>query len=174
MWLYNDFSYDYIKCWTAGSSFIFSSIIAYPLIFVREMVDIWPKERGGHCTWNNDYRTCMRWMFENMDVQFYNFLSGYWGWVRRYGAQYFIALWMADNLGMFSNNNETYNGLEVNFPISTEYIWMYAHILHVVFMLPCSFRERIKMQSTAYLSSFAASKSYLSTACSHTQPNLLI
>jgi solute carrier family 25 oxoglutarate transporter 11 len=122
MWLYNEFSYDYIKLWTAGSSFFLASFIAYPLLFVREMVDIWPKERGGHCTWNNDYRTCMRWMFENMDTHFYNFLSGYWGWVRRYGAQYFIALWVADSMGMFSNNNEAYNSLEIIFPTSVEYI----------------------------------------------------
>lgn len=56
-----------------------------------------------------------------MDTQFYNFLSGYWGWVRRYGATYFIALWVADNLGMFTNCNESWNGLEVQFPTSSEY-----------------------------------------------------
>ena len=103
-------------------AFLISSVIAYPFYFVRTMVDIWPKERGGHCTWNNEYRQCMKWMFENMDTHFYNFLSGYWNWVRRYGAGYFVALWVADNLGMFSNNNESWNGLEVQFPISSEYV----------------------------------------------------
>ncbi len=28
-----------------------ASFVSYPAYFVREMVDIWPKERGGHCTW---------------------------------------------------------------------------------------------------------------------------
>lgn len=37
-------------------AFFISSFVSYPAYFVREMVDIWPKERGGHCTWNNDYR----------------------------------------------------------------------------------------------------------------------
>lgn len=56
MWLYNDFSYNYIKGIMSVSCFFFSSWIAYPFYFAREMVDIWPKERGGHCTWNNSYR----------------------------------------------------------------------------------------------------------------------
>jgi hypothetical protein len=101
-------------------AFVISSTMAYPLYFTREMVDIWPKERGGHCTWNNSYRQCAKWMFENMDSLYFNFLSGYTTWVRRYGLSYFIALWMADNLGMFSNCNESHNSLEAQFPISSE------------------------------------------------------
>jgi len=46
----------------------------------------------------------------------YNYLSGYWAWVRRYGAVYFTALWMADTLGMMSNCNEPFNSLEVMYP----------------------------------------------------------
>ena len=59
-------------------------------------------------------------MVENMDMMYYNYLSGFWGWVRRHGALYFIGLWMADNLGMFSNCNESHNSLEVQFPIASE------------------------------------------------------
>jgi solute carrier family 25 oxoglutarate transporter 11 len=120
LWVYNDFGYNFIKAGMMSIAFLMSSWLAYPLYFTREMVDIWPKERGGHCTWNNNYRQCAKWMIENMDMMYYNYLSGYWGWVRRYGAGYFIGLWMADNLGMFTNNSDAHNSLEVQFPISSE------------------------------------------------------
>ena len=114
--MYQGFSYDYIKLLNMVLSFSIASVVAYPFYYAREMVDIWPKERGGHCTWNNNYRQCFRWMLENFDMMGYNFLSGYWGWVRRYGAVYFSALWVADNLGMMSNSNEGFNSLEVIYP----------------------------------------------------------
>lgn len=59
-------------------------------------------------------------MFENMDMFYFNFLTGYTTWFKRYGVSYIIALWMADNLGMFSNNNDAWAGLEYQFPISAE------------------------------------------------------
>lgn len=55
-WLYNDYNYNYCKAIMLGLSFGLSSLVSYPAYFIREMVDIWPKERGGHCTWNNNYR----------------------------------------------------------------------------------------------------------------------
>ncbi len=61
-------------------------------------------------------------MIENMDTLYYNYLPGYWSWFRRYGSQYLIALWMADSLGMFSNNNEGNLALETQFPLSSEAI----------------------------------------------------
>ena len=120
LWLYNDFNYDYIKLLNMTLSFGLASALAYPAYYTREMVDLWPKERGGHCTWNNEYRKCFKWMVENMDMLGYNYLTGYWGWVKRYGAVYIGALWIADNLGMMSNCNETFNGLEAQFPIFSE------------------------------------------------------
>ena len=120
LWTYNDFSYDATKFGMMTIAFTLSSIFAYPAYFTREMVDIWPKERGGHCTWNNSYRACFKWMVEYMDMLYFNFLSGYWKWFKRYGAGYFIGLWVADSLGMFSNNNEMYGSLEAQFPISSE------------------------------------------------------
>lgn len=120
LWVYNDFSYEYIKFFMMSFAFTLAGFMAYPFYFTREMVDIWPKERGGHCTWNNSYRQCARWMLENMDMWYYNFLSGYMRWVKRYGLTYFIGFWVADNLGMFSNNNESHNSLEVQFAISSE------------------------------------------------------
>ena len=55
-----------------------------------------------------------------MDLHGYNYLTNYWTWVRRYGFYYLGGLWMADSLGMMSNCNETFNGLEVQFPIFSE------------------------------------------------------
>lgn len=80
-------------------AFLISSMMAYPFYFTREMVDIWPKERGGHCTWNNSYRQCAKWMLENVDSLYFNFMAGYTTWLKRQGIPLFIALWMADNLG---------------------------------------------------------------------------
>lgn len=59
-------------------------------------------------------------MLENIDSHYYQFLSGYWRWVRRYGAQYLIGLWLADNYGMFSNCNEAWASYEVQFPVWAE------------------------------------------------------
>ena len=67
LWVYNDYSYSYIKSLNMAFSFFVASTVAYPAYFVKEMVDIWPKERGGHCTWNNSYRECMKWMIVNVD-----------------------------------------------------------------------------------------------------------
>lgn len=120
MWIYQDFPYDYIKCLNLGFSFAFASFLAYPMLACREMVDIWPKERGGHCTWNNNYRQCMKWMIENMDHTGFNFYHGYWTWFRRYGVVYLGSIWVADNLGMMSNGNEEFNGLEAQNAIFSE------------------------------------------------------
>lgn len=120
LWEYNDISYDWCKfCFMAFAHGV-GSMVAYPAYFTREMVDIWPKERGGFCTWNNSYRQCFKWMVTNMDMQFYNYFRGFAQWQRRYGIPYFVAIWMADNLGMMSNNNEAYNSLETQFPIFSE------------------------------------------------------
>ena len=119
-WVYNDFSYEWCKFLFHTFSFGFASAIAYPAYYTREMVDLWPKERGGFCTWNNSYRQCFKFMVENMELQFYNCLRGYSGWFKRYGLNYYIALWVADSLGMMSNCNEAYNSLETQFPIFSE------------------------------------------------------
>jgi len=67
-WVYNDFSYEWCKFCFHTFSFGFASAIAYPAYFTREMVDLWPKERGGFCTWNNSYRQCFKFMVENMEL----------------------------------------------------------------------------------------------------------
>jgi len=120
LWMYQDFNYDFIKVLNMGLSFGIASTIAYPAYYTREMVDLWPKERGGHCTWNHSYRQCFAWMVENMDTIGYNYLNGYWGWVRKYGFMYLVGLWTADSLGMMSNSNEGFNSLEYQFPEFSE------------------------------------------------------
>jgi solute carrier family 25 (mitochondrial oxoglutarate transporter), member 11 len=115
LWVYQDFNYDYCKALNMAVSFGIASAVAYPAYYTREMVDLWPKERGGHCTWNNSYRECFKWMVENMDMLGYNYLKGYWNWCRRYGFMYLGGLWIADNLGMMSNCNEGFNSLESQF-----------------------------------------------------------
>ena len=106
MWLYNDFHYDFIKLMNMSISFSLAVILSYPMYYVREMVDLWPKERGGHCTWDNEYRKCARWMVDNVDQLGYNYYVNLTQWMRRYGALYFVTLWVADSMGMMSNSNE--------------------------------------------------------------------
>ena len=120
MWVYNDFSYDYCKAINMFFAFMTASSVAYPFYYIREMVDLWPKERGGHCTWNNSYRQCFKWMFENMDMMGFNWLTNYGNWLKKYGFFYLGGLWMADTLGMMSNCNESFNGLEMQFPFFSE------------------------------------------------------
>lgn len=119
-WVYQDFNYNYCKALMMGFSFGAASFLSYPLLFTRTMVDLWPKERGGHCTWNNSYRQCAKWMIENMDQLYFNYMAGFTTWMRRYGISYSIALWTADNLGMFSNVNDSWQAIESQFPISAE------------------------------------------------------
>jgi hypothetical protein len=79
-WVYNDIPYNVCKLIFMGMSHAFASAVAYPAYFVREMVDLWPKERGGFCTWNNNYRQCLKWMLLYADTQFYNWFRGWWQW----------------------------------------------------------------------------------------------
>ena len=50
-----------------------------------------------------------------METHSYNFMRGYVAWMKRLGFTYYVALWMADSLGMMSNCNESYNSLETIF-----------------------------------------------------------
>ena len=120
MWVYNEFNYEVLKVVHISTSFLIAGFHYYPFYYAREMVDLWPKERGGHCTFNNNYRQAMKWQIENMDVLFFNFQTNFMQWVRRYGLLYIGGLWVADSMGMMSNCNETFNGLEVQFPIFSE------------------------------------------------------
>ena len=125
--VYHDYSYDYVKLLEMTFSFGVASTIAYPMYHIREMVDLWPKERGGHCTWNNNYRACAKWMIENMDTQGFNFLHGYTNWIRRYGAIYFIALWAADSMGMMTNRKKNRQRLSMSNKLTKALITKFTH-----------------------------------------------
>mmetsp|Transcript_8811 Transcript_8811/g.14940 ORF Transcript_8811/g.14940 Transcript_8811/m.14940 type:complete len:349 (-) Transcript_8811:176-1222(-) len=122
LWLYNDISYDWCKFCFINMSFFPAMFAAYPCYYTREMVDLWPKERGGFCTWNNNYRTCLKWMTVNWDMHYLNVMKGSSLWFQRYGLQYWFSIWIADSMGMFSNCNESYNSQEAIFPGSAESI----------------------------------------------------
>ena len=120
LWVYNDIPYELCKVGFMGISFSAASAMSYPLYYVKEMVDVWPKERGGNCTWNNNYRQCIKWMVENMDTHYFNYLREYSLWFKRYGILYLIGFWISDSIGMHSNCNEAYNSLETQFPNFSE------------------------------------------------------
>jgi hypothetical protein len=58
-WVYNNFSYEYCKAIMMTGCWAFATLASYPAYFARDMVDLWPKERGGHCTWQNNYRVAI-------------------------------------------------------------------------------------------------------------------
>jgi hypothetical protein len=36
----------------------------YPFaVTAREMIELWPKDKGGVCTWNGNYRKAMSWLW---------------------------------------------------------------------------------------------------------------
>lgn len=121
-WIYLSFPYAYIKFIFHSFSFFCASVIAYPALQTRTMVDLWPKERGGHCTWNNSYRECYKWMIQNMELFYSNYMAGYWTWFRRQGAMWFIALWIADTYGMMDPYTSAQGGHDQQWAISSEYI----------------------------------------------------
>ena len=77
LWVYQEFSYNWIKLINMSMAFGAASALAYPAYHCREMVDLWPKERGGNCTWNNNYRAAFKWQIEQMDMLGFNFYRGY-------------------------------------------------------------------------------------------------
>lgn len=119
-WVYHDFSYEYMKFLMMAGAWTFACFVSYPCHFAREMVDLWPKERGGHCTWKNNYRVAITWIFENTDILFTNYFANYGTYMMKKGVPIFIAFWIADNLGMFTNVSESQLGLEQAFPLFLE------------------------------------------------------
>jgi len=48
------------------------------------MVDFWPKEKGGVCTWQGNYRKAMVWV-----ILFSYLISNFQLWYHDYGSNYF-------------------------------------------------------------------------------------
>jgi hypothetical protein len=95
-------------------------MVAYPWHYARELVDIWPKEKGGHCTWGNSYNNAIRWMFENVDILFTNFFPNFWVHMAKKGIPMAFMIWVADNQGFYTNSADNHNSLENVFPIYME------------------------------------------------------
>jgi len=74
---------------------------------IVEMVDFWPKEKGGVCTWNGNYRRAAVWLYyhEYTTNLFPGFIKNY---VSRQGIQLFSLVYLADTFGMFSYNAQDY------------------------------------------------------------------
>jgi len=86
-------------------------VFSYPwAVTIREMVDLWPKEKGGVCTFQNNYRKAAIWLW------YHDFGSNYFpGFISNYfwrQAPWMAAsLWIADSLGMFTYwSNDPYAG----------------------------------------------------------------
>ena len=118
--VYGDFSYSWIKFCNMMFSFSLAAIFSFLVLFTREMVDLWPREQGGYCTWGNSYLNCSKWMILNIDQMYFNNFSGTSNWLRCQGIKYLITYRVAENFGMFTICNEPQKGLEVQFPISSE------------------------------------------------------
>ena len=65
IWIYNDVPYNWIKFWILNLSFAVGSFFGYPLYFMKEMVEVWPKERGGHDTFKGSYYNALKFMRQN-------------------------------------------------------------------------------------------------------------
>ena len=55
-------------------------------------------------------------MFENSDILFTNYFQNFGNYMMKKGVPIFIAFWLADNFGMFSNVAESQLGIENTFP----------------------------------------------------------
>jgi hypothetical protein len=111
MWTYNDLPYSWVKFWCLNVAWAVGSIFGYPFYGVKNMVDNWPKERGGRDTWQGSHWNAMKWMTRNYDIYNSSFYQGYWRWFRTQGIIFYLAIWQADNMGMFTNYKTDFNSL---------------------------------------------------------------
>ena len=103
MWIYNQVPYDWVKFWCMNISFAAGSIFGYPIYYLKEMVETWPKERGGHDTFKGSYYNALKFLRQNYDIYNTSFYEGYWRWFRTQGIIFYIAMWQADNMGLINN-----------------------------------------------------------------------
>jgi solute carrier family 25 oxoglutarate transporter 11 len=112
LWLYNDINYSWVKFWMMNISFFAGSLFGYPFYFLKQMMEEWPKERGGRCTFQGSYWNAIKWMRQNWDWANTNLMQGYWKFFRRQGIIFYLAMWQADNMGLFTNNLSDINSIE--------------------------------------------------------------
>lgn len=112
IWVYNDVPYNWVKLYNISIAFGVGSIMGYPFYRVKDMMDNWPKERGGRCTFEGSYWNAVKWLRLNYENYTTNLMSGYWAWFRKQGVIFLIAMWIADNFGIFTNNMTDYNTID--------------------------------------------------------------
>lgn len=48
----------------ASFSAYLACAFTYPFaVTARQMIELWPKDKGGVCTWNGNYRKAMSWLW---------------------------------------------------------------------------------------------------------------
>jgi solute carrier family 25 oxoglutarate transporter 11 len=112
LWVYNDIPYSWVKLFAMSFGFTAGSIVGYPFYRLKEIIDTWPKERGGHDTFEGSYYNALKWYRQNFDSYHTVLMQGYWKWFTRKGIIFFLAMWQADNLGLFTNYQANYNSFE--------------------------------------------------------------
>mgnify|MGYP002147445175 CR=1 FL=1 len=112
LWVYNDIPYNMVKLFIMTFSFTMGSVAGYPFIQLKWCIDNWPKERGGHDTFEGSYWNALKWYRQNFDVYYTVFMRDYWKWFATKGSIFFIAMWQADTLGLFNNYTAPFNRIE--------------------------------------------------------------
>lgn len=109
LWVYNDLPYSWVKFWCMNLAFAWGSFFGYPFYFLRQMMEDWPKERGGRCTFQGSYWNAAKFLRQNFDIYNSLFFDGYWRWFRTRGIIFYLAMWQADNMGIFTNYKTDFN-----------------------------------------------------------------
>jgi hypothetical protein len=109
LWLYNDIPYDFVKFNCLNIAFAWGSFFGYPFYFLKEMMETWPRERGGRCTFEGSYWNAAKFLKQNFEGYSTVFYDGYWRWFRTKGIIFYISMWYADNLGFFTNYKTDFN-----------------------------------------------------------------
>jgi hypothetical protein len=84
----------------AGISTYLASIFSYPWVVTKEMVDLWPKQKGTQATFNGSYRKAGVWLWyhEFAGTYFAGFFTKYF-W--KAAPNMFITLLLAEKAGLF-------------------------------------------------------------------------
>ncbi len=73
-------------------AFAIGSLFGYPFYQVKNMLEQWPKERGGHCTWEGSYWNAVKWLRINYENYNTNMYTGYWHWFRTKGIIFYLVI----------------------------------------------------------------------------------
>lgn len=120
LWRVGDMPYTPTKIALCALTSWFACAFSYPWgNTIVEMVDFWPKEKGGVCTWGGNYRKAAVWLW------YHEYTTNYYpGFIKNYLSrqyfQLFSLLYISDTLGMFSYNApDMFAGAGTNSPEDT-------------------------------------------------------